>query len=101
MKDIMIDFMFNPQNYLSYNEFVKYAIRDLRPVESVSGANSIAVLSYPHLDPNNAIVFKIDGAMIHKQLADGYIFVSPSHLFAYKKTSSDFWADWQAEHYKK
>ncbi len=101
MKDITLDFMFKPQNYLSYRKFVKYAIRDMRPVNCVSGANSLAVVSYPHLDPNNAIIFKIDGAKVHKQLADCYIFVSPSHLFAYEKTPSEFLADWQAEHYKK
>lgn len=101
MKDIMLDFMFNPQNYLSYTEFVKCAIRDTRPRINVSGLNSLAVVSYPHLNPNTAIIFKIDGAKIHKQLADGYIFVSPSHLSAYDKTPSEFWADWQAKHYKK
>lgn len=99
--NIAFDFLYNPQNYLPYKKFVKLAIKDYRPQSLVSGLYQMTVVGFPCSSPNDVMVFKIDGAEIHKNLSYGYLFVSPTHLSAYGKTAEEFYSDWKDCHYKK
>lgn len=100
MNNVMYDFSINPQKYLSYEKFVKYAIQDYRPASSVLGLYQFTAVSYPSPKFGQAIIFKIDGAKVHKKLNCAYLMVSPIQLEAYGKTKEEFYEDWKACHKK-
>lgn len=101
MYKIMEDFGENPQKYMSYRKFVKCAIKDYRQVGYTSGHWKLGAVSYPSSNPDEVIVFKIDGAKIHKKMKDVYQLVAPFHLAAYGKTKEEFYDDWKNCHEKK
>ena len=96
--NIVSDFVFNPQKYISYNKLVNVAIKDYRPASMVGGLMSYAVQPYPSERLGQAIIFKEDGAKVHKKLSDSYIMVAPTMLQAYNKSASEFWDDWNNQH---
>ena len=96
-----MDFTFYPNKYMSYEKFVKCAIKDYRPITLTEGIMQFAVLSYPSCHLNQSIVFKIDGSKVHKKMKDCYHLISMDQLFAYDKTREEFWDDWHAYHNKK
>ena len=98
MKHLMIDYLLNPQNYLSYEKFVKYAIKDSRPSNSLTGMNQLTAVCYPSPNLGRVTVFKIDGGRVHKKMKFAYQMVSPLQLAAYGKTKEEFYDDWKACH---
>ena len=89
---------FHPDRYISYDRFVKKAIKDYRPTSQVFGLMQFAVQCFPCAMKGNAQIFKIDGGYLHKKLADRYIMLSPSMLEAYGKTPEEFMLDWKKCH---
>lgn len=96
--ELNMDFIENPAKYLSYEKMVKAAIKDFRPEKTVTGLYGFAVQAYPSFIKGQAMVFKIDGACIHKKLSDVYVLVSPIILEGYKKTAIEFLNDWNRQH---
>ncbi|MBP3595737.1 MAG: hypothetical protein J6J44_14570 [Lachnospiraceae bacterium] len=99
-KKIYTDVIFNPQNYLSYNDFIQYAEKSLQPRQKYSGIARFAVVCYPHPLPDTTLIFVIDGGKFHKKLKHRNICLSPMHLLAYGKTEEEFFDDWQKAHNK-
>lgn len=96
--DLSADVAFHPDRYISYDRFVKKAIKDYRPTSQVFGLMQFAVQCFPCAMKGNAQIFKIDGGYLHKKLADRYIMLSPSMLEAYGKTPEEFMLDWKKCH---
>ena len=96
--DLAADVAFHPDRYISYDRFVKKAIKDYRPTSQVFGLMQFAVQCFPCAMKGNAQIFKIDGGYLHKKLADRYIMLSPSMLEAYGKTPEEFMLDWKKCH---
>ena len=96
--ELNMDFAMNPKKYLSYEKFVKVAIKDYRPEGATQGLLNCAVQGFPSCKKGQSMVFKGDGVHIHKKLADRYVLVSPLVLEAYGKTPIEFWEDWNKLH---
>lgn len=97
---IACNFIINPQKYITYENFVKYALKDYRPSSDITNVTRVARIHFSNTNLNNALIFKIDGGKVHKKLADIYIHISPLQLQAYGKTPAEFYADWEKAHGK-
>ena len=101
INNVLDDFTSTPEKYLSYSQLVKNAVRDIRPRDSHTHHGIEARINFPYMDPNYSIVFKIDGAKIHTEIAFINLFISEKLLKAYGKTPEEFFYDWKKMHYKK
>lgn len=97
---IACNFVINPQKYITYENLVKYALKDYRPCSDITDISNMTRIHFFNPSLNNAVIFKIDGAKVHKKLADIYIHISPLQLQAYRKTPAAFYADWEKAHCK-
>lgn len=89
--EMLLDFSLNPQNYMSYEQFVSNAILCIEPGSAIP-----TQVSRPFM--GSTIIFKIDGADIHPSLASTYTHVVHWMLAKYGKTDTEFYADWVKEH---
>lgn len=99
-QEILLKITFKPNEYLSYEKFVKYAIKDYMPIGTALGLMQYTCVSYPNPNTGTSIVFKLDGAKIHKSLALFNLYVSPTQLMAYGKSEEEFYNDWKRVHKK-
>ena len=99
-KELILDIICNPQNYLSYKNFIKYSTRTLHSKHGYSAFGEMVVACYPFPLPDTTLVFEIEGTKFHKNLKDIKLYVSPLQLCAYGKTKDEFYDDWYRTHYK-